>query len=82
MASLNQVLAKLLRMQVADINEDVSPRTVKFWDSLKHIELIMAIEQEFGIRFDSAEVPALTSVGSIRRILLEKGLPDRRLDGV
>jgi len=76
MASLNQVVAKTLRIPVADVNDDISPRTIQGWDSLKHIELIMTIEKEFGVRFEASEVTALTSLGSIRRILLDKGLTD------
>lgn len=80
MASLNQVVAKLLQIPVADISDDISPRTIRAWDSLKHIELIMTIEREFGVRFEASEVPALTSLGSIRRVLVDKGLTEPRLD--
>lgn len=80
MASLNQVVANVLRIPLADISDAISPRTIQGWDSLKHIELIMTIEREFGIRFDASEVTALTSLGSIRRILVDKGLTESRLE--
>lgn len=39
------------------------------WDSLKHIELINAIEAEFGVRFSFADAIAANSLEEIQRIL-------------
>jgi acyl carrier protein len=80
MASLKQVVAKVLQIPAADISDDISPRTIKSWNSLKHIELIMTIEREFGVRFEASEVPALTSLGSVRSVLIDKGQTKSRLD--
>lgn len=38
---------------------------VASWDSLTHLNLLMAIEEEFGISFDAATIPEL---GSFERI--------------
>ncbi|MDE3177607.1 MAG: acyl carrier protein [Pseudomonadota bacterium] len=35
------------------------------WDSMKHIEIIIAIEQKYAIRFSSRQVEALRSVGDL-----------------
>lgn len=35
------------------------------WDSVTHLTLILTIEAEFGIQFDTAEIPNLLSVGDI-----------------
>jgi acyl carrier protein len=35
------------------------------WDSLKHIELVFALEDALGVRFDADEIGELTDVGSI-----------------
>jgi acyl carrier protein len=34
---------------------------IKGWDSLGHLKLIMALEKEFNVRFDTEEIPTLTS---------------------
>ncbi|HZR01623.1 MAG TPA: acyl carrier protein [Burkholderiales bacterium] len=41
------------------------------WDSLKHMELVFALEDEFGVRFDEAEFAALVSPGEIANIIKE-----------
>ncbi len=35
------------------------------WDSMKHIEIVIAIEQKYGVRFSSRQVEALRSVGDL-----------------
>ena len=35
------------------------------WDSMKHIEIIIAIEQKYGVRFSSRQVEGLRSVGDL-----------------
>lgn len=42
------------------------------WDSIKHLEIIMAIEEEFDIRFSSAEVTKVKKMLQIYTQLLRK----------
>jgi acyl carrier protein len=35
------------------------------WTSLKHVELIVALETEFGVRFDGADATDMTSIPSV-----------------
>ena len=52
--------------------EPVSRSTEPEWDSLRHVELIFSIEDEFGVRFDEDELMELTSlpalVGAVDRL--------------
>lgn len=45
---------------------------VEGWDSFSHINLMLGIESEFGIEFDSDEIGSLRSVGQIREALLQR----------
>jgi acyl carrier protein len=46
------------------------------WTSLKHVEFIIALEQEFGLRFDGADATDMVSIAAVRervaRLLAEK----------
>ena len=35
------------------------------WDSMKHIEIVMTIEEEFGVSFEPSVIPTLTSYAAI-----------------
>jgi len=54
----------------------ISPATtaadVEAWDSMTHISLMAAVEQRFGVRFRSAEVEKLASVGALVKAILAK----------
>lgn len=42
------------------------------WDSFSHINLIMAIEQHFGITFNYREVASFKNVGDLARLIVQK----------
>jgi acyl carrier protein len=42
------------------------------WTSLKHVELIIALETEFGVRFDGADAVDMTSVSAVVGKLQQK----------
>lgn len=54
------------------INRNTTPYDIEAWDSFEHVNLFMAIEQEFGIRFSLEEMTKVKNVGEIVDIL-EKG---------
>lgn len=72
---LRKVMAKILGIEEHDINDTTSRKNVKAWNSLRHIRLVLAIEEEFGIEpFDMDQIVEMTSFVGIKRILREKGI--------
>jgi acyl carrier protein len=45
---------------------------VDSWDSLSNIQIIVAVEKEYGIRFTAAEMSALKNVGEFAALISEK----------
>ncbi len=64
---LREVLLNVL--EVDSISEADSAETVASWDSVRHLSLILALEERFGVRFDTDEIPALISVRRIQEAL-------------
>jgi acyl carrier protein len=52
---------------LAEIPDSATPDTIEGWDSANHVNLVLALEAEFGLEFDADEISELTSVGAIRR---------------
>jgi acyl carrier protein len=71
---LEQVFADVFRRPEEAFSAESTPQTVTGWDSLKHIELVMAVEQAFKVRFGAAELATLRSLGQFRQLLLRKGV--------
>ena len=70
---LFKVISKIMDVPVEHITEDSSPDTVEKWDSIKHLNLILALEEEFDVQFSDDEVVEMLSVELILLTLKEKG---------
>jgi acyl carrier protein len=47
------------------ITEETTARDVPQWDSLSHVKLMVLVEQEFNVRFSTAEVQGFKNLGSL-----------------
>ena len=67
---LKKVIADLFDIKEDEINDNLSIENVETWDSLKHIELMFSIEEEFEIpQLSMDEIVEMTSIAEIKRIL-------------
>ena len=58
---IKQVLADILNLDENSIDETLSQENVDNWDSLNHINICLALEQEFNVTFDVSEIETMTS---------------------
>ena len=69
---LRQLFALQFRVDPGTIHADTSPRTLGVWDSMRHVELILEVEDQFGVAFEAVEVFGLDSFANILRLLEDK----------
>jgi len=69
---LNKVFKDVFDDDSLEINETMTAEDVDMWDSLMHITLIVAIEREFGIKFNTSDVNSLENVGSLIEKIKER----------
>ncbi|HEY0997829.1 MAG TPA: acyl carrier protein [Gemmatimonadaceae bacterium] len=65
-AAVRAVVGAVLHREVG-AGEPVSRDTESAWDSLRHMEILFAVEDRLDVRFDEAELGALRSVDDIVR---------------
>ncbi len=63
--SVKQIMASIFSMNAADLDANASLATVPAWDSLQHINLVMAIEQEFGVRISIEDAMDMTTFPAV-----------------
>ncbi len=66
-----RVMCTVLEVPVEELNEDSSTDTVENWDSLKHLNLILALEDEFEISIPNEEVGNMVNFKLIELIVDE-----------
>lgn len=71
-AKIIEVMAQILNIDPGEINESSSMDTIEAWDSLKHMKLVIVLEQELGVEFDDEEVVELLSFRLIELSVAEK----------
>jgi acyl carrier protein len=67
------VLAEVLHVLPAIITDDLAMQDVDAWDSLKHMELIVSLENTFELQLSFDEIVNMKSVGDIKLVLEERG---------
>jgi acyl carrier protein len=74
-AAFYPVLTEIFRdvfMRDIALSPELTARDVPGWDSFKQIEIIVALEERYGIKFRTKELDALTNVGDLARTLAQK----------
>lgn len=72
------VLTEVFRdvfMRDVTLRPDLTARDVPGWDSFKQIEIIVALEEKYGIKFHTRELDSLHNVGDLARVLASKTTP-------
>ena len=60
------------------ITPQTTARDVDAWDSLMHVDLLLTVEKEFGVRFSSFEVAALKDVRELITLIESKTNNDQQ----
>jgi acyl carrier protein len=62
-------MAAILEVPKSSLDGASGIDNVETWDSLHHMSLVLALEEEFGIRFPEDEIAQLTSLSALRNAL-------------
>ena len=67
-------MATVLQLPATRITDDLAMKDVDAWDSLKHMELIVSVENTYGIELSFDEIVAMQTVKEIKRVLRQRGV--------
>jgi acyl carrier protein len=69
-------IAKVFERVFDDVPDHIGPETgneeIPAWDSVSHVNVILALEEEFKVKFTSAQVQKLGTVGQIADLIAQK----------
>ena len=66
------IASDVLGVPVKEIGPDTSPATVASWDSVQHLNLVLAIEQAFDLMFEPEELDRMKNVQQIADLVGQK----------
>ncbi len=71
------LIAATLKLPDEAIGESSSIHNTAEWDSIRHIMIMMCIEETYGIALSDAEIASATTIARMREILHSHGIRDR-----
>lgn len=69
---LNEVFRDVFDDEDITVTDDTTANDIDDWDSLEHINLIVAIEDCFGMKFNMGEVTTMKNVGAMVDIIMSR----------
>lgn len=69
-----EIVGNILGVDPSSLNEGSNASNVPQWDSLRHIEVIFAVESAYQVRFTMPEIAGLRNLGDMRAVLLSKNV--------
>jgi len=71
-ADLTGVFREVFEDSSMVIHPETTASDIPTWDSLMHIQLVVAVERKFGIRFAAGEIEKLQNVGEMMGLIVRK----------
>ena len=72
LGKLSDIFRVLFNRPDLELTDDLTAKDVPGWDSFNHVNLIINIEEEFGVRFSNDEVGGMQNVGNLKKLLASK----------
>ena len=72
LSTVRQIAADVFQRPLGEITADSSRDTVQGWDSLAHVNLVLALEQEYDLQFRPEEMMEMLSIELIAMLVDEK----------
>lgn len=66
---IHNILSDIFEIDENDINDQLTPRDIALWDSMNHLLLITAIEDELGIKFSMEEIQSIDSIHRLKELV-------------
>ncbi len=72
LSQLRELMVDVFDVDDVVISTATTAEDIEEWDSLSHVRLIVAVERKFGVKFRTAEIESLKSVGDLVALVTSK----------
>ncbi len=72
LAQVQAIASDIFGVPVDKITADSSPETIETWDSMQHLNLVLAVEEKFSLQLSPEEIEEMKSVGAVATLVGKK----------
>jgi acyl carrier protein len=69
---LAEIVAELFDLDPAAVDDALTPEDVELWDSMNHLRLVSAVEEEFQIKLSMQEIESIRSLAMLRALVEQR----------
>ena len=51
------------------ITAESSPETIENWDSMQHLNLVLAVEEKFGVQLSPEDIEQMKNIGAVAKLV-------------
>lgn len=66
---VRSVASDIFGIPADKITAESSPETVDKWDSMQHLNLVLAIEEKFGVQLEPEDIEQMNSIGAVAALV-------------
>jgi acyl carrier protein len=66
---VRNVASDIFGIPVERITVESSPETIENWDSMQHLNLVLAIEEKFGVQLDPEDIEQMKNIGAVAALV-------------
>lgn len=66
---VRSVASDIFGIPVEKVTAESSPETIENWDSMQHLNLVLAIEEKFGIQLDPEDIEQMKNIGAVAKLV-------------
>lgn len=74
MKRLQETFDELLMSDATSLDPALALRDIEGWDSLMHVRLVLALQQNFKVELSADDIRSMVTIGEVERVLKEKGV--------
>ncbi len=66
---VRNIASDILGIPADKITADSSPETIENWDSMQHLNLVLAIEEKFGVQLEPEDIEQMKNIGAVATLV-------------
>jgi acyl carrier protein len=66
---VRHIASDIFSVPVDKITAESSPETIENWDSMQHLNLVLAVEEKFGVQLEPEDIEQMKNVGAVAAVV-------------
>jgi acyl carrier protein len=66
---VRNVASDIFGIPADKITAESSPETIENWDSIQHLNLVLAVEEKFGVQLDPEDIEQMKNIGAVAKLV-------------